>query len=505
MSKINKVLYNVDQTSDTTAAERRMARKNIGLDDILGVASTAYDTGIAPLGNNGLVPVRYLPSFVDEVVSGYYYNSKFYEEASHTTEITPDSNKIYVDMTDPDASVAYRWSGTVYVQISTQNTFGRISDGTAIASASGPMDTLNVVGGNGLSASVNNVNDHATLTITHPVGNAASITGYPTADATPSFGDTFTVSQVVTDSTSHVYSMTSRTIRIPNITARSGNDGNVNGLMSWEDKAKLDGLQIFSSVTDGSNIITANSSSAALSLVAGSNISIVLDPTDREITIGATSSVSYRGFDTPQDPYPHNKAMTLNDYRYILGSYITLEGVNDYGGQNDSRRFYLAPGRFTIGSASYRIDDILTQIPDYGVTDYNLRVLGIAKNSGEPGYNQPGPTWMTVPGQIREVQITDDTQLNKARNYLMSTNWLPYTIFDTNREVMCYPSRCYGNGTTEKYLDFIGIEDHGGYVVICSDEYKFYQGLSHAQAVYKVYDTDISGVYGQAANTIYFL
>ena len=242
MSKINKVLYNVDQTSDTTAAERRMARKNIGLDDILGVASTADDTGIAPLGENGLVPARYLPSFVDEVVSGYYYNSKFYEEASHTTEITPDSNKIYVDMTDPDASVAYRWSGTAYVQISTQNAFGRIFDGTAIASASGPMDTLNVVGGNGLSASVNNVNDHATLTITHPAGNAASLTGYPTADASPSFGDTFTVSQVVTDSTSHVYSMTSRTIRIPNITAQSGNTGNVDGLMSWQDKAKLDGL-----------------------------------------------------------------------------------------------------------------------------------------------------------------------------------------------------------------------------------------------------------------------
>ncbi len=353
MSKINKVLYNVDQTSDTTAAERRVARKNIGLDDILGVASTTYDTGIAPLGENGLVPARYLPL------------------ASADSSSTP----------------------TVY---------------------------------------------------------------------TP-------------------------------------------GLMRGQDKEKLDGLLIFSSVTDGSETITANSSSAALSLVAGSNISITLDPADREITIGATSSVSYIGFDTPQDPYPHNKAMTLNDYRYTLGSYITLEGVNDYEGQNDSRRFYLAPGRFTIGYASYCIDDILTQIPDYDTTDYNLRVLGLAKNSGELGYNQPGPSWMTVPGQIRQVQITDDTRLNKARNYLLTTNWLPYTIFDANRDVMCYPSRCYANGDSEKHLDFIGIDNRGGHVVICADEYQFHQGFSHTQAVYKVYDTDISGVYGQAANTIYFL
>lgn len=40
-----------------------MARKNIGLDEVIGHASTDDDTGIAPLGENGLVPVEYLPSF----------------------------------------------------------------------------------------------------------------------------------------------------------------------------------------------------------------------------------------------------------------------------------------------------------------------------------------------------------------------------------------------------------------------------------------------------------
>ena len=57
---INKVLYNVDQTADTSEAERRLARKNIGLDEVIGHATTDDDTGIAPLGENGLVPAEYL-------------------------------------------------------------------------------------------------------------------------------------------------------------------------------------------------------------------------------------------------------------------------------------------------------------------------------------------------------------------------------------------------------------------------------------------------------------
>jgi hypothetical protein len=110
MSKINKVLYNVDQTADTSEAERRLARKNIGLDEVIGHATTEDDTGIAPLGENGLVPAEYLPSFVNAVVNGYYYNGKFYREAGHTTEISPDENTTYVDITVADVGVGYRWT-----------------------------------------------------------------------------------------------------------------------------------------------------------------------------------------------------------------------------------------------------------------------------------------------------------------------------------------------------------------------------------------------------------
>lgn len=65
MSKINKVLYNVDQTTGTngtTADERKLARKNIGLDEVVGHAATASESGIAPLDAEGKIPSSCLPA-----------------------------------------------------------------------------------------------------------------------------------------------------------------------------------------------------------------------------------------------------------------------------------------------------------------------------------------------------------------------------------------------------------------------------------------------------------
>lgn len=68
--------------------------------------------GIATLNGTGKVPESQLPSYVDDVIEGYYYNDKFYSDSAHTTEITPETGKIYVDLTEDKT---YRWSGSVYV------------------------------------------------------------------------------------------------------------------------------------------------------------------------------------------------------------------------------------------------------------------------------------------------------------------------------------------------------------------------------------------------------
>lgn len=95
----------------------------------LGKADTAVQL------ENGEIPSRYLPSYVDDVINGYYKTAdgKFYEEDTYTTEITPEGGKIYVDLS---TDKTYRWSGSAYVQIKGDlvigTTTGTAADGKVV-------------------------------------------------------------------------------------------------------------------------------------------------------------------------------------------------------------------------------------------------------------------------------------------------------------------------------------------------------------------------------------
>lgn len=88
--------------------------------DVGAIATGARGTanGVASLGADGKVPASQLPSYVDDVVEGYYHNEKFYTTAAHTTEITGETGKIYVDLS---TEVSYRWGGSTYVPITNGN------------------------------------------------------------------------------------------------------------------------------------------------------------------------------------------------------------------------------------------------------------------------------------------------------------------------------------------------------------------------------------------------
>lgn len=83
--------------------------------NFLDVTQKGSANGVASLDNTGKVPSSQLPSYVDDVVEGYYYGGKFYTDSAHTQLITPETGKIYVDI---NTSKAYRWSGSTYVEIS---------------------------------------------------------------------------------------------------------------------------------------------------------------------------------------------------------------------------------------------------------------------------------------------------------------------------------------------------------------------------------------------------
>lgn len=80
--------------------------------------------GVAELDNNGKVPSSQLPSYVDDVIEGYLYEGDFYTDAAHTDIITPETGKIYVDLT---TEKTYRWGGTAYVVISESLALGETS------------------------------------------------------------------------------------------------------------------------------------------------------------------------------------------------------------------------------------------------------------------------------------------------------------------------------------------------------------------------------------------
>lgn len=128
----------------------------------------------------------------------------------------------------------------------TVDTYGRITaladhtvkipNAAATTSAAGLMSAADKTKLDGIADNANNY--------THPTYTAR--TGKPTANATPGFGSTFTVSQITSDSTGHVTGATDRTVKIPDTVASAS----AAGLMSAAMFSKLDGTSKIRSYTE---------------------------------------------------------------------------------------------------------------------------------------------------------------------------------------------------------------------------------------------------------------
>ena len=103
------------------------------LDLKLNTSLKGSASGLAELDSNGKVPSSQLPSFVDDVINGYYKaaDGKFYSSKSGSTysgEITGEEGKIYIDL---DTNKTYRWNGvSAFVVISETLALGE-TDSTA--------------------------------------------------------------------------------------------------------------------------------------------------------------------------------------------------------------------------------------------------------------------------------------------------------------------------------------------------------------------------------------
>lgn len=112
---------------------------------------------------DGKVPASQLPSYVDDTVEGYFYSGTFYEDAEHTTAITGERGKIYVDLT---TNKSYRWTGAIYTRVDecpafgeTQGTIYEGHKGKANADNIGTMSSLTTTAKSSLVAAINELND----------------------------------------------------------------------------------------------------------------------------------------------------------------------------------------------------------------------------------------------------------------------------------------------------------------------------------------------------------
>ena len=124
LTKLNGIAAGANKTTVDTALSSTSTNPvqnkavNTALAGKLNASARGAKNGVASLDADGRVPSSQLPSYVDDVIEGYYYNEKFYKEEAHTTEITGEGGKIYVDVS---TNLSYRYSGSTYVQITSSD------------------------------------------------------------------------------------------------------------------------------------------------------------------------------------------------------------------------------------------------------------------------------------------------------------------------------------------------------------------------------------------------
>ena len=149
VSKGDVGLGNVDNTADTDKPVSTATQTALNLK--MNSSARGAANGVASLDENSKIPASQLPSYVDDIIEGYYHEGSFYNEAGHTTIITGESGKIYVDLTENGPRQVYRWSGTAFVAIPIGLALGETAS-TAYAGDKGAAAYAHAVTNKGIAA-----------------------------------------------------------------------------------------------------------------------------------------------------------------------------------------------------------------------------------------------------------------------------------------------------------------------------------------------------------------
>lgn len=115
-SGTGNVVTGITQTANGITVSLGSVPTTTDLSNYIPLSQKGATNGVAMLDGAGLVPASQLPSYVDDVLEGYYKvaDGKFYKEAAYTNLIAGETGKIYVSL---DTNKTYRWTGTTFVYI----------------------------------------------------------------------------------------------------------------------------------------------------------------------------------------------------------------------------------------------------------------------------------------------------------------------------------------------------------------------------------------------------
>ena len=200
-------------TTRTINGKALSANITLSASDVGAIASTLKGAanGVAELDSSGKVPASQLPSYVDDVVEGYYNtsDSRFYKNSDNTNAITGEADKIYVDK---NTNKTYRWTGSAFIVISETLALGETSstayrgDRGKIAydhsqSSHAPINAeRNIIVGiqkNGTDLTVDSTTRKVNITIPTKVSEFTNDSGYLTSSGTIAKANQLTNSRAI--------------------------------------------------------------------------------------------------------------------------------------------------------------------------------------------------------------------------------------------------------------------------------------------------------------------
>lgn len=327
IASANKVISNANNSSinaDKSAERANTAAKKcediISNNSIVLRSEKGQPNGIATLDDNGKIPSNQLPSYLDDVIEGIMSKDGQTFTDDNFEIVVPESGKIYIDI---NTNITYRWSGTIFSRIGSDLALGETMS-TAYRGDRGKiayehsLSTHARTDATKVEKSVVNgnikINGTETVVYNHPSGTnphgttakdvgLGNVPNVATNDQIITYTKSTTLSDLVssekisvafgkiakaiTDLISHIKD------NVKHITVDERNkwDNASTHASSTHAPSNAEPNQnAFSNIVVGSTIISADSKTDSLSLVAGSNVSITTDGTNDKITISATDT-----------------------------------------------------------------------------------------------------------------------------------------------------------------------------------------------------------------------